>query len=122
MNDPLLFFKKQEIEAQEKIIMKQFQEEEPDQRSQQNHEECVVRNEKKRFIAVCLSLIAIILAYVLFLLTNSVLAVFFSIVLTFLCYQRLEPRKKHLKYVFKPRNGERPRLRISATEGPLYVD
>ncbi|EFH86057.1 hypothetical protein Krac_7324 [Ktedonobacter racemifer DSM 44963] len=93
--------------------MTDVQEEQPGQQSQQSHERCVVQNEKKRFMVICLSLLAIVFAFALFLLAKSVFPMFFTIVLTFLCYQRLDfslsRREKNSKMSSTSTNGEAPK-------------
>lgn len=93
--------------------MTDVREEQPDQQRQQCHEGCVVQNEKKRCLVVCLSLLAIVLAFVLFLLTKSVFPMFFTIVLASLCYQRLDfslsRKEKNSKISSTSTNVEAPR-------------
>lgn len=97
--------------------MTDVREEQPDQQRQQSHEGYVIQNEKKRCMVVCLSLLAIALAFVLFLLTKSVFPMFFTIVLTFLCYQRLDLSlsrgEKNSKISSTSTNVETPRPRTS---------
>jgi uncharacterized protein YacL len=64
--------------------------EEPDQRCQQINEARILRNEKIRLVIICWSLLAIALAFVLFLFTHNVFPLFLTIVLTFLGYKHLD--------------------------------
>jgi hypothetical protein len=64
--------------------------EEPDQRCQQIDQAYVLHNEKIRLTIICCSLLAMALAFALFLFTKNVLPVFFTLGLTFLSYQYLD--------------------------------
>ena len=61
--------------------------EEPDQRSQDTHMQCLLRNEKIRLVIIVVGLLAIILSAVLFLFARSIVALFVTIVVVPLFYK-----------------------------------
>ena len=64
--------------------------EEPDQRWQDL--QCLQRNEKIRLIIIGMALLAMILSFLVFLRTGTVLPLFFTIVVAFLGYRRIDRR------------------------------
>ena len=54
----------------------------------------VLRHEKTRFMIICWSLLAMVLAFVIFLFTSNVFPVFFTMVFTFLGYKHLDTSLK----------------------------
>ena len=71
--------------------------EEPDQRCQQISQAYIQRNEKVRIVIICCSLLAMVLAFAVFVLTNNVLPLFITMILTFLGYQYLDASLRQLE-------------------------
>ena len=59
----------------------------------------VLHHEKRRILLIYLSLLAMTLAFILFFLTKNIIPMFLTIVLTFLCYQRLDPSPVQTKNI-----------------------
>jgi hypothetical protein len=71
--------------------------EEPDQRRHQIDPAYVLRNEKIRIVIICYSLMALALAFVLFLFTMNVFPVFLAMMLTFFGYKQLDTALRKLE-------------------------
>ena len=71
--------------------------EEPDQRCQQINQARILYNEKIRLAIICWSLLAIALAFLLFLFTNLIFPLFLTIVLTFPGYKHLNTSLRKLE-------------------------
>lgn len=95
---PLIYYCKSDVHSmllpsRSMRMMKQAlseRKEEPDQRCQQTDQAYVWRNEKRRIAIICGSLLAMTLAFVLFLFTKNIFPVFLTTGLTFLGYQQLD--------------------------------
>ena len=65
---------------------------EPDQRWQDLQLQCLLRNEKIRLIIIGAALLAMILSFLVFLRTGTILPLFVTMVAAFLGYRRIDRR------------------------------
>jgi hypothetical protein len=65
---------------------------EPDQRWQDLQLQCLLRNEKIRLVIIGAALLAMILSFLVFLRTGTVLPLFVTMVVAFLGYRRIDRR------------------------------
>ena len=65
---------------------------EPDQRWQDLQLQCLPRNEKIRLVIIGAALLAMILSFLVFLRTGTVLPLFVTIIVAFLGYRRIDRR------------------------------
>ena len=63
--------------------------EEPDQRRQDGHMQRLGQNEKIRLVILGVALLAMILSFLVFLRTGTVLPLFVTMVVVYLCYRRI---------------------------------
>jgi len=66
--------------------------EEPDQQRQDRQLQCLLRNEKIRLVIIGMALLAMILSFLVFLRTGTVLPLFVTMVVAFLGYRRIDRR------------------------------
>ena len=65
---------------------------EPDQQWQDLQLQCLLRNEKIRLVIIGMALLAMILSFLVFLRTGTVLPLFVTMVVAFLGYRRIDRR------------------------------
>jgi len=65
---------------------------EPDQRWQDRQLQCLLRNEKIRLVIIGMALLAMILSFLVFLRTGTVLPLFVTMVVAYLGYRRIDRR------------------------------